>query len=73
MLKYGSQEARELTNLSTTDVFKFLEASNVSTSEGTVKTSMKSKIDIYSLMELLSNLSCLEVLSTTTSFSLQTK
>jgi hypothetical protein len=46
VLKYGSQEARELTNLSTTDVFKFLEASNVSTSEGTVKTSMKSKIEI---------------------------
>ena len=45
VLEFGDQRARELTGLSTNDVFKFLIASGVNTSFGTVMKSMKWKID----------------------------
>ena len=44
LLKHGDQEACEI-ELSTTDVFKFLKASNVKISSITVKRSMKAKIE----------------------------
>ena len=45
VLEFGNQKACELTGLSTKDVSKFLIASGVNTNVGTVKTSMRSKID----------------------------
>ena len=45
VLEFGIQRACELTDLSTRNVAKFLIASGVNTSSGTIMTSMKLKID----------------------------
>ena len=45
IFEYGSQEACELKQLSTKNVFKFLKASNVSTSKDTVIRSTRAKIE----------------------------